>query len=547
MSQTFKKRTVWKTVSWAAEIADVSGIDYDDLELDSDEELDEDDYYDPADDYEEPATRGKSGRSSWNMNTPRQPTRDRDEPRGRSRATDRDQKLDEETTVDAQKRIEVDLKRDELRKIMAAMNLRVIEVRHGAPAVPPAVGFLVETYQALDKLVSGQADTMDMVEMSRVEDRAAAFNKRLDALEKMFTAHPDADNAAVWANESKDKKAKPSLDKLVAAIQADPPNEPDYAAACKELEPLYAPVAKVEKARIAYQAAYEKLDYFGCLTMANTKETADLEKAKGEIDKQRAANTEKGYIEAAKLVPGLARMIVAVAKAYNERAEKKPELEGQFKTCKAGFTASLLALNGWRSPKKEEWKDARAKLGKQLDTLLSAKPKDFDAKATEGLLNSLNEIIETINQQADTNRAKEQLRLETINAAADKLEYAQFKFNDNSTWVMQALVADKIPLVGVLIANNSDQAKVDAIVSGTLGEGTCQTGMPYHCHMIYDGSGGISFAYNHLGGRRVQPVIYDYSTHRINDKYDWEISRRKKSPAAASLPGWIATRRAPKT
>ena len=63
--------------------------------------------------------------------------------------------------------------------------------------------------------------------------------------------------------------------------------------------------------------------------------------------------------------------------------------------------------------------------------------------------------------------------------------------------------------------------------------------------MINDGTGGISLAYNHLGGQCVQPVIYDYATHRVDDKYDWELGGGRKNPSSAPLPSWIKVRREP--
>lgn len=553
MSQNLGKKPVWKTVSWAAQIADATGIDYDDLELESDEELDEDDYYDPLDDYEEPATRGKSGPSSWEMDTRARGDRPPERRREPSRQTGNDTKSTEDAFIKSEQRVEADLKREEeqnkkrdaLKAEIAALNDRVVKVRLDGPSVPGVIQFISGSYLTLDKSTARQVDSMEMPALLGLEKRIAGFKERLKALEQIFKDHAASEQAIVWAYQSKDNTAKPSVDKIVAAVQAEPPDANGYAAACKELAPLYAPVAAAEKARVAFQAAFDKLDYARCLTLANKKETADLQKAKAPIDEKCSANTEQDYQAATKLLAGLSRVIDAVSKAYDDRVEKKEEFTDELKTCKAAYTASLLVLNGWRAQKKEEWKKLKAELVKELEELLSVEPKDFDVTAPPGPLGRLNEIIELMNEQADTNREKQQQTLLTAFAAADKLEYAQFKNNDNKTWVMQPLVSDKIPLTGVLIANASDQAKVDAIEQGLQGEGTCQTGRAYHCHMINNGSGGISFGYNHLGGRRVQPVIYDYATHRIDNKYDWAICKRKKSPSSAPLPGWIAARRPP--
>src|SRR5262249_7273748 len=107
MSQALSKKPVWKSVSWASEIADPTGSDYDDLELESDDEFEEDDYYDPLDDYEEPTTRGKSGRSSWDMDTrAREGDRRPEARRQPSRQTGHDAKGTEDAQLKSEQRIQ---------------------------------------------------------------------------------------------------------------------------------------------------------------------------------------------------------------------------------------------------------------------------------------------------------------------------------------------------------------------------------------------------------------------------------------------------------
>jgi hypothetical protein len=111
-----------------------------------------------------------------------------------------------------------------------------------------------------------------------------------------------------------------------------------------------------------------------------------------------------------------------------------------------------------------------------------------------------------------------------------------------ATWVMDQLVTDRIP--DYLLTDN--QVIVSNIRNAAIGpkNGAACAGVGYRCHTT-SGSGGFSFAYNNLGGCRVQPVIYDYCLKRDANDYNLELQGGRKTGGNARLPSYVKPKREP--
>lgn len=134
-------------------------------------------------------------------------------------------------------------------------------------------------------------------------------------------------------------------------------------------------------------------------------------------------------------------------------------------------------------------------------------------------------------------------------ADADRLSYAGFNRADSSTWDIARIQTARGVDLSQVNRFPADQTLLDRIAAGDLSDrSTASTASLNHCHMI-GGTGGIAFTYNHLGGNRVQPVIYDYATNRkgkTGNKYVWKLKQVTQS-GPPPVPSFVSSDRgAPK-
>ncbi len=116
-----------------------------------------------------------------------------------------------------------------------------------------------------------------------------------------------------------------------------------------------------------------------------------------------------------------------------------------------------------------------------------------------------------------------------------------FDWQDPRTWQVQ-----KIRYVGggtegyVGGLSGADPGLITRISKADVGDrhsaAKICTGKPMHQHTDA-GSGGISFGYSHMGGIKVEPVIYDFANRRNGNTYQWAYDAPSSGPSG--LPGSV--------
>ena len=119
-----------------------------------------------------------------------------------------------------------------------------------------------------------------------------------------------------------------------------------------------------------------------------------------------------------------------------------------------------------------------------------------------------------------------------------------FDWKDPATWTKKSLRFDGTGTADYVDGlSGADTGMIDRIRACDVGDrhsaAKIYTGKPMHQHAD-GGSGGISFAYGHLGGNDVEPVIYDYASKRQGNTYEWRHGGDSNGPSA--LPGGIKAR-----
>lgn len=119
-----------------------------------------------------------------------------------------------------------------------------------------------------------------------------------------------------------------------------------------------------------------------------------------------------------------------------------------------------------------------------------------------------------------------------------------FDWQDATTWTVKPIrymgAGTKDYVEGL---SGADPGMIDRISQADVGDrhsaAKICTGKPMHQHTD-SGSGGISFAYGHLGGTEVEPVIYDYADKRQGNTYEWRHGGDSNGPSG--LPGSVKAR-----
>jgi hypothetical protein len=302
---------------------------------------------------------------------------------------------------------------------------------------------------------------------------------------------------------------------------------------------------ELRQAREAFQAAWNELGYEACLGISIADECKSLEDLKRKIDRACETGKKEDYeLVTAKLLPSMGQLIAKIGKADEERNKNKAKWQETLNSYKEQFKVSIANLNKQGSSKVKRYNEEYDASFTTVNEQLKKHQKDVVASVVNHNLDQIKVTIDNTDDDANDLKAKKQDRIDKQNAQRDRKEYASFKFNDSTTWEMQALLTNKIP--ESLIKANS--VVVSDITAGNLTDGgpdgNAVTGQGYHCHAT-SGSGGFSFAYNHLGGCRVQPVIYDYSVNRDGNDYNWVLQGGRKTGGAAKKPSYVQARRAP--
>ena len=119
-----------------------------------------------------------------------------------------------------------------------------------------------------------------------------------------------------------------------------------------------------------------------------------------------------------------------------------------------------------------------------------------------------------------------------------------FDWQDATTWTVKPIRYQGAGTEGYVEGlDGADPGMIDRISKADVGDrhsaAKICTGKPMHQHTD-SGSGGISFAYGHLGGTEVEPVIYDYANKRQGNTYEWRHGGDSNGPSG--LPGSVKAR-----
>lgn len=417
----------------------------------------------------------------------------------------------------------------------ASLNQRVIEVRHKAPSGLLDNENLGNEYRALEQDVKGAAE-LTVKAIRVVVQRVKALRDKADKVEQVLAQAPNAETTIIWALGRTEPYVRNAMQRMRDALNEAVPNATVYTTAMDDLNAI-----KKDAEEYLKQAA--KFDYPKTLQTANKAEREQLETQKKIVDDAVGLNTPKAYANALPLLEVLAKAVETCGNAYAERelVLKKPRTD-----CEGYANRLKIALQRLKSIKSDAFIDLNEKAEtqlKEIKLLMSG-----DGVVVETAVRSATDRLRSLTENTEQKATQEEKRVaEERQLEADRKTYPGYAFDNCTTWAMQPTSWDNRIEVTKLEKTPADTLKLQAIAAGRLGNRgntSPAAGVAYHCHMIDDGGGGISFTYNHLGGNRVQPVIYDWSTNRQDNKYYWSIAQKTTNTATA-LPNGVKANAGP--
>ena len=345
-------------------------------------------------------------------------------------------------------------------------------------------------------------------------------------------------NVPAGATAEQAKPIDAQRGQAVKTLATDPPTQATLKQAAGELKAIETAVGELAK-QIAAAALVTRSQ--------SVKDSAGKMRF-DKIDPLVGASPE---YEADKTALGVA--LAALATAADEATVKQAEdlvkklrdrvvdLKQDFDTQLAAYQTALKSyayLDGKVASMKVEAdaKDIRAKLFElrsRLDAALkAAKFGVFGAADEEAIGNDLGAMRALAGRIAAAERS----------AGAPE---ATFDWQDSSTWTRRPLryVGNGVQAYIDGLDAGYQAGLIKQIKDGAAGDRHSHavlTGVAMHDHTVA-GSQGIAFCYNHLGGRDVEPLIYDFAVGRDGNKYNWRHGAKSAGPPA--VPGGVAANR----
>jgi hypothetical protein len=425
---------------------------------------------------------------------------------------------------------QIKLKLQQVADDYASLNDRVIEVRHKAPAGLLTNETLGDEYRAFEQDVNG-VGTLTLNGINDLIARLKALRDKADKVEQVLAQAPTADTAIAWALGRQEPCVRNAMQRMRDALNHNVPDANAYTTAVDDL-------GEIKKDVETYLDRFAKLDYPKTLQTANKAEREKLETQMKIVDDAVGIDTPKAYANALPLLEVLAKLVETCGNAYAERERvlKKPRTE-----CEGYGNRLKIALQRLKSIQSDFLGDLNKKAETQLNEIKLLM--SDDGVVVETAVRSATDRLRSLTENAEKTADQEEKRVaDELQLEADRKSYPSYKFDNCNTWAMQPVLWDKRIDKAQLVKSTQDEQKMLDIAAGRLGDhgGLPVAGFGYHCHMVDNGAGGIAFAYNHLGGNRVQPVIYDWCTKRpssTND-YNWRIEQTQKN-TAPNKPSWV--------
>jgi hypothetical protein len=419
----------------------------------------------------------------------------------------------------------------------ASLNNRVIEVRQKAPSGLLTNATLGDEYRALESDVEGAAG-LKQDGIKAVIARVNALRVKAKQVETVLAQAPTAPAAVAWALGRPEACVQNAMQRMRDALNLPVPDGNAWTTAVTDLDKMRLDIE-------AYRAEEPNIDYPPALLIANKAETQELGKLKRQVDDATALTAPNAFATALPLLKQLGKLIESYAKVHTERELllTKPRVDCADYTKR--INAALLRLKKLKSDLFIDLDESAKLLQKEIDLLLAG-----ETIVNEKIVQSATDRLKGLAEKTERIAAEEEKRIdEERQLEADRKSYPKYKFDNCTTWTMQAASWDNRIKRSQLEITGADTLKLNAIDTGRLGNRgntSPAAGVGYHCHMCDDGGGGISFAYNHLGGNRVQPVIYDWSTSRpTKNDYVWRI-KGNTTNTATPVPAWVKANVPPK-
>jgi hypothetical protein len=199
----------------------------------------------------------------------------------------------------------------------------------------------------------------------------------------------------------------------------------------------------------------------------------------------------------------------------------------------ANFTEQVRLLEGWYEAIPPEFQRTGSAalfvayekaLGEYYDGIYKSRG-EFDEQTVNDAIDAIRAAVDDVAEAYAVVKRKQEAEAAAAEEERQKAKNRKpFDPKDRGTWdpVAPSIVKSAQKFVQ---DNPNIVARIrDCVVADRHGGTSVTTGVPMHQHGDLDKT-GVAFAYSHMGGRQVQPVIYDFSTSRQGDKFEWRVAK----------------------